>query len=308
MREPLPGTQLPGITETLKDLAPSPANLPPVSIRGRLEPAAEHASVLSRSEPVLPNINSQENSQNQGDAEPILNIYTRRADQIGPSHRIPGIGHLGDLLSPPGWKQGDDPITEAEAQRIFAASRSQAKEMLDQSMSETSHLSSADQEKLRAEKNTKYQTQRLLDEYLLMERVKLHKFWQLRHQQQSQQHNSQLQYRRFATRPTTRPQPLQPPAETSMIAYQRYQQSLVPASPHLFGPSPPLSGGALNARINFMQQGMLDFTLDSNLQQPNELCCTVRPPYPAGLSNEPNLFRSRPRATNFGSRVQLLRS
>ena len=249
----------------MQDLAPSPANLPYVTLRGRQAPVAQHVSVIPRSGGALPNGESEENDAANPYAAELLNIYARRADQIGPSHRIPGIGHLGDVLPPPGWKQGDDPISEAEAQRIFAVSRSQAKDMLDQSVSEMRHLSIADQEKLSTEKNAQYQTQRMIDEYLLLERVKISKFWQGRRKKQLQEHHTQLQPLRFENKPANRLQLLQPPVETSMIAYQRHQQSLVPASPHLYGPSPPLSGGTLNARINFMMQGTIDFTAHCNV-------------------------------------------
>ena len=266
LREPVPGTQLPGITETLKDFAPSPANQPPVTLTGRSAPVANDVSTISHPEQDLSNRHNLENDPDIGDPARILNIYLRRADQIGPSHLIPGIGHLGDLLVPPGWNQGDDPINEAEARRIFAVSRSQAKEMLDQSIKENSHLPSADQQKLAVEKNAQYQTQRALDEYLLLERMKIYQLTCSRKQKQPQQKHSQAeQYRQFESKPGTRPRPLQPPAETSMIAYQRHQQALVPASPYLYAPSPPLSGGALNARINTMVQGRTDIAFDSEL-------------------------------------------
>ena len=298
IREPLPVTPLPGITETLKDLAPSQSDSPSMTLLGRSAPLGEDVLASPHPKLGLSGEASQENGQFKEHRTPLLNIYVRRADQIGPSHRIPGIGHLGDLLPPPGWKQGDDPINEAEAQKIFAVSRSQARNKLDQSIGETSQLSNADQEKLHAEKNAQYQTQRILDEYLLLERVKLHKFWHDRKQKQSQQQKSQpQQHRRVELEPSTRLQPLQPPAETSMIAYQRHQQSLVPASPHLYAPSPPISGGALNARINVMMQGMIVVAILA-------ACCrltsflTVRPLFTAVLSNKSDFPRSRPRATN----------
>ena len=272
LREPLPGTQLPGITETLRDFAPSPANQLQITFSGRPAPVAPDGLVVSHSELGLTDRDSLENDGNIGDPARILNIYLRRADQIGPSHLIPGVGHLGSLLVPPGWKQGDDPINEAEARRLFAVSRSQAKEMLDQSTRENSHLSSADQRKLAREKNAQYQTQRALDEYLLLERIKVYQFWYSNKQKQSRQNHSQAQqYRQFETMPGKRPQPLQPPAETSMIAYQRHQQSLIPASPHLYTPSPPLSGGALNARINTMVQGMTNIPLHQDLMRSNKM-------------------------------------
>ena len=259
IREPIPEIQLPGITETLKDFAPSPANQPTVRLPQRPAPAANDVLQTSRSNPGLPNSDILENDPDIGDPARLLNIYVRRADQIGPSHRIRGIGHLGDLLIPPGWKQGDDPVNEAEARRLYAVSRSQAKEMLDQSVKEIGHLSSADQEKLTVEKNAQYQTERALDEYLLLERIKLYKSWYDHKQKQLPQKNSQTQQNyQSDIKPGVLPQPLQPPAQTSMMAYQRHRQSLVPASPHLYASSPPLSGGTLNSRLNTMMQGMND--------------------------------------------------
>ena len=258
-------TQLPGINETLRDFAPNPANQPSILLH-RPSPVANKFSAAFQSESRPPNGGSQDNDPNKGDAAQILNIYKRRADQIGPGHRIRGIGHLGDLLPPPGWRMGDDPITEDEAKQLFADSRAQAKKMLEQSISESSQLSIEDQEKLSVDRNTKYQTQRLLDELLLLERMKLYNFFRERKEKQSQQMHSQTeQYRQLEPRLTFRPQPLQPmqpPAETSMIGYQRHQQLLVPASPHLYAPSPPMSGGTLNARINFMQQGIIRTLLE----------------------------------------------
>lgn len=277
IREPLPVTQLPSISETLKDLAPSEAKQSLATLPGRPMPVAGDVSMVPPSEPGLLNGDRQDNSLDKKDQAQLLNIYDRRADQIGPSHRIPGVGHLGDLLTPPGWKLGDEPVDEIEAQKIFAASRLKAKEMLDDSVGEIEQLSSADQEKRSSEKNTQYQTQRTLDEFLLIERVKLHRFWKERKQKQFHQLHSQPQQdRQSEHKLRTRPQPLQPPVETSMIAYQRHQQSLVPASPHLYAPSPPLSGGTLNARINFMQQGMIDISLvlDRQLLRANdEISC-----------------------------------
>ena len=259
IREPLPVTQLPGITETLKHLTPNQANQSPLMLPGRPAPIATNVSVVPPSVGARFGGDIQRNSSDRKEPVPLLNIYTRRADQIGPSHHIPGIGHLGDLLAPPGWKPGDEPVDEAEAQKLFQASRLKAKQMLDEGMSESGQLSSVDQEKRRAEQDAQYHAQRNLDELVLIERVKLHKFWQERKQKHFHQiHSQPPQNRQAEPKPRIRPQPLQPPVETSMTAYQRHQQSLIPASPHLYAPSPPLSGGALNARINFMQQGMID--------------------------------------------------
>ena len=261
--------QLPGITEALRDLAPSQANRPLARLPGGA-PKAENVSAVPPSELGFLNRNSQHNSQNKTESA-LLNIYSRRADQIGPSHRIPGVGHLGDLLAPPGWKPGDEPVDEVEAQNIFAASRLKAKEVLDESMSETGQLSNADREKRAAEKNAQYQAQRILDEFLLIERIKLHQFWQERkHKLFHRLHSHSQEHRQPEPKTKSHLQPLQPPAETSIITYQRHQQSLIPASPHLYAPSPPLSGGTLNARINFMQQGMIDMSLEREMLESDE--------------------------------------
>ncbi|KAM0803426.1 hypothetical protein BDR22DRAFT_886795 [Usnea florida] len=256
VREPVPLTQLPGIMETLKDLAPSLANQTPIMLARRPAPAAENVLDLHPSQGLI-NSDNQESSSSKIDRVPILNVYHRRADQIGPSHPIPGLGHLGDLLVPPGWKVGEEPIDEAQAQSLFEASRLKAKEMLDKEVGESVGMPKADRDKRSAERSAQYHRQRGIDEYILMERVKLHRFWEGRKNKQSHQvHSNSQQRHQSESKANYAPQPLHPPAETSMVAYQRHQQSLVPASPHLYGPSPPLSGGTLNARIQFMQQGL----------------------------------------------------
>ena len=270
VREPLPLTQLPGIIETLKDLAPSQANQPPITLTRRPAPAAVNVLDVHPNQGLI-NSDTQESSSNQLDRVPVLNVYHRRADQIGPSHPIPGLGHLGDLLVPPGWKVGEEPIDEAQAQSIFEASRLKAKEMLDKDVSESVQLPKADRDKRSAERSAQYHRQRGIDEYILTERVKLHRFWEGRkHKQSHQVHSKSQQHHQSEAKLNYAPQPLHPLAETSMVAYQRHQQSLVPASPHLYGPSPPLSGGTLNARIQFMQQGMIDTSFDRKVLKANE--------------------------------------
>ena len=270
VREPVPLTQLPGIIETLKDLAPSQANQPPITLTRRPAPAAENVLDVYPNGALITS-DTQASSSSQLDRVPVLNVYHRRADQIGPSHPIPGLGHLGDLLVPPGWKVGEEPIDEAQAQGVFEASRLRAKEMLDKDVSESAQLPKADREKRSAERSAQYHRQRGIDEYILTERVKLHRFWEGRkHKQSHQVHLKSQQHHESESKPNHAPQPLHPPAETSMVTYQRHQQSLVPASPHLYGPSPPLSGGTLNARIQFMQQGMIDEFFDSKVLEANE--------------------------------------
>lgn len=270
VREPFPLTQLPGISETLMDLAPSQANQPPITLTRRPALATENVLDVQTTLGSV-NANIQGANSNRTDRVPVLNVYHRRADQIGPSHPIPGLGHLGDLLVPPGWKVGEEPIDEAEAQSIFEASRLKAQEMLDREVSESRQLPKADQEKRSAERSAQYHRQRGIDEYVLVERVKLHRFWEDRkHKQSHQVHSQTQQNHQSESKLNCSPQPLHPPAETSMLAYQRHQQSLVPASPHIYGPSPPLSGGTLNARIHFMQQSMIDASFNRKVHKANE--------------------------------------
>ena len=47
------------------------------------------------------------------------NPYAYRADEIGNTHGIPGVGHMGSLLTPPAWKEGDEPIDPQEAADLF---------------------------------------------------------------------------------------------------------------------------------------------------------------------------------------------
>ena len=248
--------QLPGINETLRGLAPGNANtnsighsvLRPNSVLQA--PAQENGQKAS---------NVQSNAHLRDDPFAI-NPYARRADAIGPSHRIPGIVHLGGLLTPPGWSTGDDPISEHEARMLYNDSRLQARRTLEIGTSETKNLPDADQDKRSAERETQWNSQHKLDELLFLERAKIYKKWQDFKQKQSQQVNAQQQ-RPSEMNTLGRPQPLQPPTETSMQSFQRYQQSQIPASPNSYAPSPPLSGGFPHNRVQQLQQGMTDLLL-----------------------------------------------
>lgn len=307
MREPRPERQLPSFDETLIELAPIHGNTPSSNAQAPStfysssdQPASEW---LSR-EP-------QGFCSNDNDDRLKINWYTKRADQIGPSHRIPGLMHLGDLLTPPGWKCGDDPIDEAEAQKVYDEAREKARRALVVSSTESSRAEGPDIEKRLDERDMQWQTQLKLDEYILTEQKRIYNAWkqhrtkqaqQLASQaqkQQQQQHQKQYQQSQqnqhqqqqnlpqyyAKTRVLGRPQPMQPPTETSLLTYQRYRQSQVPASPHLYGPSPPLygpssplygpspplygpspplSGGSLNSRIQILQRGLRD-TMPANL-------------------------------------------
>ena len=59
------------------------------------------------------------------------NPYAFRADEIGLSHGLPGVGHLGKLLEPPGWKDGDEPIHPQQVEVLYNLARKIAREELE---------------------------------------------------------------------------------------------------------------------------------------------------------------------------------
>lgn len=60
----------------------------------------------------------------------ITNPYTDRADEIGPSHGIPGVGHIGNMLTPPGWIEGSEPLSPGKIRQLYEASRRSAQQNL----------------------------------------------------------------------------------------------------------------------------------------------------------------------------------
>ena len=239
MREPAPPKQLPNINETLEDLAPLRQDHIP------LAPA-----------PVkYINIASAANRAASGEHGLSVNPYVRRADEIGPKHGIPGVGHIGALLTPPGWKIGDEPITDIEAEWLYGQARAQAASMLNVSVNRRENLTSADHVQRNAEEVEQWQRQLRIDTICLAERKWIYCRWQerkaFRLMQVQQQRPVQAQARVL-------PNPIHPPTQTSIHAYQRYQQAQLPSSP--FSPytsDSPLSAGALSNRLQSLQRGMM---------------------------------------------------
>ena len=237
VREPAPLKQLPNINETLGDLAPPRQGNTP------LAPApVKYINVMPAARPATP-----------GEHGLYVNPYVRRADEIGPNHSIPGLGHIGALLTPPGWKIGDEPITDIEADRLYDEARTQAAKMLDVSVSRRGNLSSADHLQRNAEEVEQWQRQHRIDNICLAERKWIHLRWQerkaLRSMQAQQQRPVQAQARVV-------PSPIHPVTQTSIHAYQRHQQAQLPSSP--LSPhtsSSPLSAGGLNNRLQCLQRG-----------------------------------------------------
>ena len=109
-----------------------------------------------------------------------INPYAHRADEIGPSHHIPGLGLLDDLLQPPGWKEGDEPIDPRKARFLFNEQRSKAKNTFKAGVEETKHLTAEEQEKRSNERKKQWDVQFKLDQLLLTERIYVHDLYQER--------------------------------------------------------------------------------------------------------------------------------
>lgn len=123
----------------------------------------------------------------------VENPYAERADEIGPSHDIPGIWHLDGLLTPPGWKEGDEPIDPQAAQRLFQAARVQAKNSLMTDFGETQHLGPEEQVKRKADLSLQWNSSYRLDRTLYEERVNVYQNYQKRKQLEHQPRYEQQQ-------------------------------------------------------------------------------------------------------------------
>lgn len=162
VREPLLHQQLPGIQEILCDV---PAQQP------------SKKSLLCARQP-----ESKFSATDQVQKVLRLNPYACQADKIGPRHRIPGLGFIGDLLTPPGWKLGDAAINEDQAYQAYQHSRERAKRTLEDSVAELEHLSGEDHRKRCAERDSAWDCQLELDNLLLKERINVFKAYEQKKQ------------------------------------------------------------------------------------------------------------------------------
>ena len=150
------------------------------------------------------------------------NPYTYRADELGPSHGIPGLALLNDVLAPPGWKVGDAPIQPHVAEELYNISRRVAKETFTSSCPDTSELPEDEREKLNTAQGKKWAADFKLDKLLLEERVKIYNDYFQREADNKRQLGSQRKSGIFGDpRDIThrRPGALEPPTTTS-IPYQ----------------------------------------------------------------------------------------
>ncbi|KAL8989141.1 MAG: hypothetical protein Q9177_001911 [Variospora cf. flavescens] len=139
-----------------------PDNLPN---RSHHVPVNGHGGIKAAN---LSNENVEESNE-----EPESNPYEVRADQIGLSHRIPGVGHLGDLLTPPGWKPGDEPISVHLARVLQKEAHQAAKQKLQDSIVEFQDLKGAAFQEASDLRNEEWQNQNELQKLICGERVKI---------------------------------------------------------------------------------------------------------------------------------------
>ena len=233
--EPASPKQLPNINETLGDLAP---------------PKQGHAALIPATLQCT-DMTPAPKTATPGDHGLLVNPYFRRADEIGPNHGIPGLGHIGALLTPPGWKIGDEPITDTQAEWLYDEARAQAAKMLNANVSGRGYLSSAEHLERNAEEVEQWQRQLRIDNICLAERKWIYVKWQERKALRSMQAQQRAQARAV-------PSPLHPPTQTSIDAYQRHQQAQLPGLPlSPYTSSSPLSAGSLNNRLQYLQRGMV---------------------------------------------------
>ncbi len=151
--------------------------------------------------------------------EPIdLNPYVRRADEIGPTHRISGLGHLGNMLVPRGWKEGDEPITPKEAHELYNEARGKAQDALEKMKEDIDKLPKEEQEKRSEERDKEWSKQFKKDDLILRERIKIYDdYHERRHMR-----NQHLKFRSLGSF-SNLGQPLlhtmQPPVSTSVPQY-----------------------------------------------------------------------------------------
>lgn len=159
------------ITETLHG-HPQNLNIEPRLSVDRYHNSEPRVSQESSSKPYVPEQYPNYGAGNTNSTNyPNNNPYLQRADEIGPSHRIPGIGYLGDLLIPPGWKEGDAPIEPRAANDLFQQARHHANRQLSVNANITQGLSPNAREKFNAEQERIWKSRYHLDQVLLKERI-----------------------------------------------------------------------------------------------------------------------------------------
>lgn len=157
-----------------------------------------------------------------------MNPYIRRADEIGGHHQVPDVGHLGCYLGPPGWIEGDSPITPTEAKRLFDIDRQEAVHEFDRSLANLEHQNVEEKERFRTKANDEWYKQHILNWTVFEQRVLIYHQHQER-QQRKMERSRGNSYGLFESRLSEVSQPSQPRAMASHTA------ASLPESPYWQG-------------------------------------------------------------------------
>ncbi|KAL8683096.1 MAG: hypothetical protein Q9186_000910 [Xanthomendoza sp. 1 TL-2023] len=147
---------------------------------------AREADVVAAYAEASKEVTPDDEMEEEADEDYEPNPYQDRADEIGLSHRIPGIGHLGDLLTPPHWKSGDEPIPPKRSRQLQREAHDAAKKRLTDSISGFKDLKGVAFQEASDLKNEEWQKQSELTKLVFEERVKVYKAHQERKEQQPQ--------------------------------------------------------------------------------------------------------------------------
>ncbi|KAL8996583.1 MAG: hypothetical protein Q9169_003922 [Polycauliona sp. 2 TL-2023] len=145
---------------------------------------ARQANVVNTHTKTFAELTENQPQEYEADSDFQTNPYDDRADMIGLSHHMPGIGHLGTLLTPPGWKAGDPPISPKLARELYRDGYEAAKKSLADSIGEFKHLKGTTFQEASDRKNEEWRFQTDLAKLILDERIKV---YHLHHEQKTQQ-------------------------------------------------------------------------------------------------------------------------
>lgn len=155
-------------------LQPAPSSLPANRVTQERSIGVMNPPPVSRPQATA-NIAAVGRESSIGDTRD-RNPYAYRADEIGPFHRIPGLTHLGNLLQPFCWKEGEPPVSKQRAEELYQISRAIAQESLRKQMAELAvhtHLPAEEQQSRNNSIDQRWTYGLKLDRLLLDERVKI---------------------------------------------------------------------------------------------------------------------------------------
>ena len=160
-----------------------------------------------------------------------------RADEIGPTHRIPRVGHLGDFLVPAGWKEGDEPIDPRQAKVIYDAARADAKRTLSSNVEVMKDLTNHQRVEFDVEAELEWNKRFQLDDLVYKERIKIYETYHQRRLAKLQQTLTLPSL--FISQPRPPPDLLHPPSRTSAF---NHIPSMLPHTPEMRDAIPKFDG------------------------------------------------------------------